>query len=151
MINNYIYPELIWINKAFLNRDDLFKSFSSWLVQNGYVEKNYYQSLTKRENAFPTGLDIGGYSVAIPHSECKNIKKEFVGIVILASPISMNKMDNSYIKIPVDCFFFLGIKNGQDHIEVLQKIIKIIKNKNTIKALKSSNDTDTIVNILKNN
>ncbi|WP_019552966.1 PTS sugar transporter subunit IIA [Propionispira raffinosivorans] len=106
MIDQYVYPELVWVHKLFPNKEDLFKTVARNLYNNGFVNEQYSESLISREIKFPTGLALEDYFVAIPHSDCKNVKKSFVSVVILDKPVIMNKMDDPEMEIPVEYVFF---------------------------------------------
>lgn len=150
MINRYVYPDLVWVNKSFLNKEDLFKTVAQSLYSKNFVTEKYYESLMSREIRFPTGLDLEDYFVAIPHSDCENIKKEFISVVILEKPVAMNKMDDPQMEIPVEYVFFLGINNDQDHLKVLKEVITVIQNKNLILEMKKNSSPEKIVSLLSN-
>ena len=148
MINRYVYPELIWVNKSFADKEDLFKTVAQSLYNKNFVTETYYESLIAREIKFPTGLDMEEYYVAIPHSECGNIKKEFICVVVLEKPVTMNKMDDPQIELPVEYVFFLGMNNDQDHLKVLKEVITIIQNKHLILEMKKTSSPDQIAGLL---
>lgn len=151
MISQLINDKLIFLNLDVTNRDELFKIISSNLENNHFVSPLYYSSLIKRENSFPTGLDLGEYYVAIPHSDCKNIYKKFVAIVTLNQPLLMKRMDEPQQNIPVDCLFFLGVTNDESQIQLLQEILKIIQNKKIIYKIRTAKNINEVLNILKSN
>lgn len=148
MLQDYMNLELIWLHRNFPNQESLFKSMTEKLFEKGFVTNQYYDSLITREINFPTGLSMGDYFVAIPHGGCEEIRKEFIGVVVLSEPVNMRKMDAPTCEIPVEYVFFLGINSDEKHMDMLQEIIKMIKNRSLIIAMKEAASPEDILELL---
>lgn len=106
------------------------------LVSKNYVEKEFEEALIIREKEFPTGLQLDGYAVAIPHGGSQYVKKDFVSVVTLRNPIFMNRMDNPEESLEIDILFILGFGKSETHLQVLKELMGLIQNPKVIEELK---------------
>ena len=70
-----IDEELIFSGLECKNSEEVMKFMADNLEKNGYVKNSFYDGLLDREANFPTGLDFGEYSVAMPHTEVEHVIK----------------------------------------------------------------------------
>jgi PTS system galactitol-specific IIA component len=98
----------------------------------------------ERENNYPTGLEMDGYAVAIPHGDVECIESPFIGITTLSSPIEMYKMDDPKTSVPVQTVFLLGLDNEQTHLNILKEFIKLIQDKTLINYIQQSNSVEDV-------
>ncbi|MDQ0362454.1 PTS sugar transporter subunit IIA [Breznakia pachnodae] len=148
MITDYLDESLIWLQREYHNRDQLFYDCAEKLYKEGFVEKDYYHALTKRENEFPTGLDMEEYAVAIPHANPDVIKKDFIVALTLKKPVKMRKMDDASTEVDVKTFFLLGLKESNSHLVVLREFINMIQCKEVIDIIEKTNSTAAIVEVI---
>lgn len=141
--------QLIWIQHDFANREDLFNFMAQQLYEKGYVNQGYKEEIIDREGKFPTGLVLENYNVGIPHCDSQFVKKDFIAVVILPSYIQMNQMDLPDNEIPVKYLFFLGLQNAGNHLKILKKIMKVIKNEQLIQQVEKSQSVKEISELLK--
>ena len=64
-----IRPELCVCNLKATDRDDALKQLANLMLEKGYVKEGYYESVITREKEYPTGLDLGGNNIALPHAK----------------------------------------------------------------------------------
>lgn len=128
MLEQLIKEDLVYINLPFKNRDDLFRYISDELKEKGYVKDTFYRALTERENTYPTGIQLSNFSVAIPHGNPEQINKPFVALVTLDTPIKINRIDEPEELLDVKLLFFLGIKDGSQHLDLLKALMGMLQN-----------------------
>lgn len=148
MLEQYIKEELIFLNWDVLDRDELFKKASDIFYQKELVDDQFYNFLCEREANYPTGLQLETHTVAIPHGNPERIKKPFISVITLESPIIMNKMEDSEEEIEVDLFFILGLNDGAQHLEILKQLIGLIQQESFIKEIKKTNSSKRLVDYI---
>lgn len=98
--------------------------------------KFYFDFLTLQQNR-------------IPHCDSQFVKKDFIAVVILPNYIQMNQMDMPDNEIPVKYLFFLGLRDAGNHLKILKKIMKVIKNEQLIQQVEKSQSVKEISELLK--
>lgn len=136
MLKQYIYDDLVFWDKEYKDYEDLLSHITETLVSKNYVEKEFEEALIIREKEFPTGLQLDGYAVAIPHGGSQYVKKDFVSVVTLRNPIFMNRMDNPEESLEIDILFILGFGKSETHLQVLKELMGLIQNPKVIEELK---------------
>ena len=143
MLKEYVKEELILLNLDISNRNDLFRQLSEIFQERGYINEVFYDFIVEREENYPTGLDLGTHTVAIPHGNPEYIKQSFISVVTLQQPIKMKKMEDAEEEIDVALFFVLGLNDGTQHLQILKQVIGVIQQEtfvNRIKAAKTSEE-----------
>jgi len=143
--------ELIFLNKKFDDNKCFFKFVEEKASELGYVNTDYAEALNKRELEYPTGLQLKNKGVAIPHTDSKYIKKEFIALTTFETPLDFKSMEDADKTVEVNFSFVLGIKDSTKQLEILQKIIKIIQDDNFINTIIQAENRTEIVNSLKLN
>lgn len=108
-----IYRDLLFIYPEVKKTDDLFLLFSQVLKKKGWVKNDFYTSLIKRENDFPTGLDTGRIKIAIPHTDTRKVIVEGMAVAVLKNPLTFGEMGNPGNKISIKIVFLLLLKNNK--------------------------------------
>ncbi len=142
--DSLIVPEL----KA-KSYEEIMEQLGSALIQEGYAKESYVNALIKREQEFPTGLDIGGVGVAIPHTDISHVKKEGIAIGVLKQPVSFIQMGTDDETVDVRLVFMLAVVNPNAHIDQLQRILSIIQDTDVLKKLLSVKETNKIIEIIR--
>lgn len=96
---------------------------------------------------YPTGLEFEGYSIALPHTESEHVNKSQIAIMTLEKPVKFYEMTSLDKEIDVKIIFMLALKNSEQHIKILQKVMKLVQDKDTMNKLYSFDDSE--VNIKK--
>lgn len=87
-----------------------FEYTSKILEKEQYVEPTFREAVTSREVVFPTGLEMNGIKIAIPHTDTIYVKRPFVLVNKLSTPIPFIQMGTTDKWIDVEVIFMLGIK-----------------------------------------
>ncbi|MHC9533316.1 PTS sugar transporter subunit IIA [Dellaglioa sp. L3N] len=110
----------------------------------------YCVGLQERESSYPTGLDIDGFNIALPHVDTKYIKQPFVFLVTTLKPLMVRAMVTEEFML-TNTFFFLGIKDGHEQVGLLSGILNALQEKSVIKAYQDAvelQDPEELVNIM---
>jgi PTS system galactitol-specific IIA component len=148
-INEYLSKDLIINNLEAKTTDDIFYALSEMLLKANYVKDSFYDGLVKREMKFPTGLTLGKYNVAIPHTDAIHVIKPAIAIATLKNPVTFNNMDGDG-KAEVNVVFAMVLKEPHSQILMLQQLMLLIQNEDILKKLNDANDANEIYDIVSN-
>ena len=128
--------------------EDVMKSLGQKLIDEGYTKESYIDALITREKDFPTGLDIDGLGVAIPHTDVSHVNKAGIAIGVLKKPVTFIQMGSDDEEVGVKLVFMLAVTDPNAHIDELQRIIEIIQDKDVLEKLFTVTDKDTIIEVI---
>lgn len=143
-----IDERLIETNVRVSNWKSALKKISDLLIKNKYVKKGFYEALTSREMEFPTGIQLDGFGVAIPHVEPQYVNKTAIALITLEDNVKFRRMDDLNESVSVGIIFGLAVEDPQKHLGILQSIIQLIQDRENLKKLKEAQDKEKILNIL---
>ncbi|MBU3180298.1 PTS sugar transporter subunit IIA [Clostridium psychrophilum] len=148
-INEYLSKDLIINNLEAKTTEDVFYALSQMLLKANYVKDSFYDGLVKREMKFPTGLTLGKYNVAIPHTDAIHVIKPAIAIATLKNPVTFNNMDGDG-QAEVNVVFAMVLKEPHSQILMLQQLMLLIQNEDILKRLHDANDVNEIYDIVSN-
>lgn len=105
--------------------------------------------MIEREKEFPTGLDIDGFGVAIPHTNVSHVNKQGIAIGVLKEPVTFIQMGTDDEEVAVKLVFMLAVVDPASHIDQLQKIIAMIQDKEVLQNITNAEDAEHIIEIVK--
>ena len=148
MVWEKLKKELIIPGLEAKNSDEIFEALGGELVKQGYCKESYVQALKDREAEFPTGINMGEKGVAIPHTDVSHVNKKGIAIATLKEPVSFIEMgtDDEYVKAQV--IFMLAVDDN-GHLELLQAILGILQDQETLTKLTEAKDAEEIIEIIK--
>lgn len=129
--------------------EDVMKNLGQKLIDAGYTKDSYIDALIAREKDFPTGLDIDGLGVAIPHTDVSHVNKAGIAIGVLKEPVTFIQMGTDDEEVGVKLVFMLAVTDPNAHIDELQRIIEIIQDKKVLEKLFIVTDKETIIEVIK--
>ncbi len=149
MIWEELKESLIFTNLEAKTYEDVMRAVGQKVTAEGFAKESYVDALIDREKDFPTGLDIDGFGVAIPHTDVSHVNKAATAIAILKNPVTFVQMgtDDDYVDAKV--VFVLAVDDPKGHLEQLQRIISIIQDKNVLEKLTQANEASEIINVIK--
>ncbi len=121
--------------------------------QSNYVEKPYIkQALSvkfgdlcaKRERDFPTGLPTE-IPTAIPHVKDEGITENAICLLKLNHPVTFKRLDDDTEEVKTDMIFNLAIRDADEHLAVLQKMMAFLNNPEVLTKCKKLSNEETEV------
>lgn len=93
---------------------DIFEQAGGKLVSLGYCKDSYVEALKIREKDFPTGVDMGGVGVAIPHTDVSHVLKKGIAIATTKKPVTFVQMgtDDETVEVPGLSSCWLWMRKG---------------------------------------
>lgn len=143
--------ELVFIEQELGDRAELFKWFNSCMLEHGFVNESYYESILKREQQFPTGIQTPTVGVAIPHADPENLKKPFIAVVRPKQGIEFEPMGIAEGKIQAELIFMLGVLKNGDQVIALQKLMNLLTNDEAVKQLLAVRSCSEVMAIIRRN
>lgn len=128
---------------------DILKKLGSVVVKEGYAKESYVDALIVREEEFPTGLDVEGIGVAIPHTSVEHVNKVGIAIATLNNPVTFVQMGTDDETVGVQLVFMLAVVDPNAHIDQLQQIVEMIQDKAVLGRLMKAKDSEEIIHIIK--
>lgn len=150
MLWEELRESLIFLDmKEMQDRDRILNEMGNILIREGYVKDTYVKALIQREKQFPTGLDIYGIGVAIPHTDSCHVNKAGTAIAILKKPVIFHHMEDESIMVKVRVIFMLAVIKPEAHLERLNSILKIIQDVGVLEQLLSAAERKDVIQIIK--
>ncbi|MBP7101080.1 MAG: PTS sugar transporter subunit IIA [Leptotrichiaceae bacterium] len=106
----------------------LFKKMAKIFKRKKYVKDSYLEALIAREKIYPTGFEFDGYNIALPHIDSEHVLEQKIVLVRLKDEIQYREVVTNK-KILVKIFIMMLVKNPEEQVEVLGKLIEIINRK----------------------
>jgi PTS system galactitol-specific IIA component len=144
----FLEQNLIAFNVDVNNSDEVLRYAADILYRNNYVKELYADALTQREKEYPTGLLGNEISVAIPHTTCSLVNKPGVAVIIPKRPIEFIAMGSYDQHIKCEIIFVLVIKDPEEQLTMLKKMMKIIQNGELLRKIKGTKDKAKIIEYL---
>lgn len=150
MIWEELKKNLIFTGMEASDTKEVFEKMGGALIREGYAKKSYIEGLVERERDYPTGLDIDGIGVAIPHTPVQYTNATGTAIGILKAPVSFHEMggdDEDTVQVRV--VIMLCVNDPKTHMDKLQKIIEMIQNRSLLENMEKAEDADTIIALIR--
>ncbi|WOC75935.1 PTS sugar transporter subunit IIA [Intestinibacillus sp. NTUH-41-i26] len=127
--------QLIDINIISDNSECAIFQTAQLLINAGCVEKSYPDAVWKREQSFPTGLQLKDICVAIPHAEAVHVKESAIALGILRNPVDFQLMGEPDRKGAVHLLVMLAIKDPNKQIDVLQNLMEVFQTEGAVQSI----------------
>ena len=149
MIWGQLNPSLILPGIDAADYQDVMRQVGNVLIREGYTKDTYVQALIDRERDYPTGLDVDGYGVAIPHTSVDHVNNPGVAIAVLNHPVTFTQMGTDDETVGVRLVFMLAVVDPNKHIDELQRILAMIQDTAVLDKLLSAEGAEDIIMVIK--
>jgi len=144
-IGEFLKEDLIWLNSQIETPTQVFKQISNKGVDLGYVNETFLNKIKEREENYPTGLQLEGYGVAIPHTDADSIREQFISIVIPENGVTFKRMDDVDKEVEAHAIFVLGLNSPDNQLNALQELMQMFQNGEVIENLRQANSKKEII------
>ncbi|WP_086313314.1 PTS system, galactitol-specific IIA component [Enterococcus sp. 7F3_DIV0205] len=131
----YFNSEIAEFQVEVKDRNEAFRRLTKQLREKQFITDSFLEHIIEREERFPTGLPVTNIGVAIPHTDSEYVKKSQIAFMSLKEPISFFEMGTSDKPVAVHMIFMLALKEPHEQLEMLQKLIEMIQNPETMENL----------------
>jgi galactitol PTS system EIIA component len=129
----FFNEEVSLFKRNYKNSEEAIGELVSLMEEKELVTNEYKHRVIEREREFPTGLQTLPFGVAIPHADSANVLQTQIAFASLENSIEFKAMGSNE-PVHVKLIFLLAIKNPNDHLETLQKLIGIFQSEHLIKS-----------------
>lgn len=145
----FLKPELVWTKSGVTTHLDVFELIAEKAKKENYVTDNFLKKIKEREESFPTGLELDGYSVAIPHTDPECVTEQFIAVLTSENGVPFKRMDDASKEVKANVVFMLGLNEPHSQLEVLQQLMGVLQNKETVEKILSFNNGSDVIDYLK--
>lgn len=140
--------ELVNVGLEADSRNDLLLRLANEFLAEGLVKPSFPQAILEREASYPTGLPAIAFDIAIPHCAASNVNETSMAVATLAHPIEFQQMGSAEITLHPQAVFMLAIKDPNKQLEMLQKIMGVIQDKELLEGIRASKSPDELYSLL---
>lgn len=127
--------QIALLKKNVSSKEVAFQMLADELMKNDCINQDFLANIIKREEIFPTGLEINGIGVAIPHTDSEYVKESQVGFMSLEKPLSFLEMGTNDKEVSVSLLFMLALKEPHEQLEMLQRLIEMFQQEGVLELL----------------
>ncbi|MGX7148963.1 PTS sugar transporter subunit IIA [Enterococcus ureasiticus] len=117
------------------DRNEALQRLTKKLGAKDFITEDFYEHIIEREEKFPTGLPVHAIGVAIPHTDSEYVKKSQIAFMSLKEPVTFFEMGTNDKPVKVSMIFMLALKEAHEQLEMLQKLISMIQEQDTMEKL----------------
>ncbi|HJC50423.1 MAG TPA: PTS sugar transporter subunit IIA [Candidatus Anaerostipes avistercoris] len=125
------------------NNEEAIKLCGDALYKAGIVNEDFGKLCVEREKDYPTGLPTQ-IPTAIPHAKATGIKQNAICLLKLEHPVVFRRLDDDMEEVKTDMVFNLAIKDPNEHLSVLQKMMDFLNNPEVLLKCKELSNEETI-------
>ncbi|MCG7338929.1 PTS sugar transporter subunit IIA [Staphylococcus sp. ACRSN] len=129
--------------------EEALKKLSNLMYNNGDVKSSYTDAVIERERTFATGLPTAPYAVAIPHTDIQHVNDKSIGIAVLKNTVPFVIMGELEETTDVKLIFMLAMDKEAAQLSLLQKLMGIFQNEQTLTTLVNAKHKQEIVTLIK--
>ncbi len=133
--SNLIREDMILLGVEGNTRDEVLENIAKVFVEKGIAKDTFYQGLLGRENEFPTGLPMGEYNIAVPHTYPEHYNEVAVAICVPKNPTKFFNMGDKEDELTVQVIVCLALKKMDDSIKMLPSLMEFFVDQENIKAV----------------
>lgn len=126
-----------------VNSEEAIRLCGNALYEAGVVGKEFAERCVEREKDFPTGLPTE-IPTAIPHVKADGIMQNAICLLKLDDPVTFRRLDDDTEEVQTDMIFNLAIKDPNEHLGVLQKMMVFLNDSEVLLKCRSLSEEETI-------
>ncbi|MDR2460610.1 MAG: PTS sugar transporter subunit IIA [Deltaproteobacteria bacterium] len=130
-------------------QEEALKTVGQMLIDSGLCKESYLEALVKREKEFPTGLDMGGFGVAIPHTDVTHVNSSGLAMAVLDKPVTFTLMgmDDEFVEVKLICA--MAIDNPNQHLDMVEALLHLLRDKSFLNDLAEARSPEDFLSIIR--
>lgn len=140
--------DLVLLDLQATDREGLLGAMATKLMERGYVNGDFINAILKREQEFPTGIAAKDMGVAFPHADPGYVKETSIAVGVLAEPVTFKQMVSEE-DVPVNVVFMLAIKEPEQQVTMLQRLMGIIQEEGCLNAIFHASSQVEVADLIK--
>ncbi|MBS4804197.1 MAG: PTS sugar transporter subunit IIA [Clostridium sp.] len=143
------HSTLVYRNLDFNTSNDILSFLADKLKEEGYAKEGYKEAILKREVEYPTGLPAE-IKIAIPHCDHTLVNESAIAVGVLNNTVNFQAMDDPSKTLDVQIVIMLALDEPHGHIEMLQKIVQLIKSSEDLKRIIEATSDEEVLQVINN-
>lgn len=123
---------------------DAIRQVGQKFLDAGFVKDSYIEAVSAREKIYPTGLQLAGIAVAMPHTDPQHVIRPGVCIAQLAHPVTFRHMGDPDTTVEAEMLFMMAILNPDAQIELLQKVLSVFQQPQVTDAFRGADSDEAL-------
>ena len=149
MIWRELREPLIFLGLRASSDREVLEILGDAMAEAGYAKASYAKELIRREKQFPTGIDIQGIGIAIPHTDAAYVNRDGIALAVLEEPVGFAQMGEEDGEVAVRIVFLLAVKNPAAHLKRLQSVLKVIQDREILARLLKAKTPDEVIRVIR--
>ena len=140
--------DLIIRDSTSKNHEEIFDMVGKILYREGYVKNTFVSVIKKREEVFPTGLQLENIGIAIPHCDPENVINPCICLIIPKKAIKFQQMgsfSNEKKFVDAQLIFVIASKGGQEQLKTLMILMKLFKDTTFVDSLLNEENDQKLI------
>ncbi|MBM7712037.1 PTS sugar transporter subunit IIA [Enterococcus xiangfangensis] len=150
-LSSYVKEPLVFAQENFSSSDELFEQVNQKASDLGWVREDFLERIKKREETFPTGIQLMNFGAAVPHTDAECVLEEFVAVVTLQDPVAFKSMEDNSKQVEAQIVFVLGLNQPHAQLEMLQSLMGLLQNETVLSELLLATTAAELISTIKNN
>lgn len=113
-------------NASLTSYDDVLVHIYNKLHSEGIVKESWLEAMREREANYPTGIELEGYSIAIPHCSSEHANHPAICIIRTPDAIKVNQADGDD-ELSVKLIISLVVTDPSDQLKLLKSLFSNIQ------------------------
>ncbi len=143
------FPQIYSLRTSCSTTDELFREVGLLMVGEEIVAKDFVSALIKREEQFPTGLQLDGATVAMPHVDARFSLKTAIVVAVNDAPVDFRRMDDPEKMLAVRVAIFLVINDATKQVVFLSRLSHMFADQNFSRLVNTADDPEPVAQYLK--
>lgn len=132
-------PRLIVADVTAASQNDLYTQVNDRLTAGNMVKSSFLEAVSARENKFPTGLDFGYVSIAIPHIDPEHVISPGVLVCRNSETTTFHAMDDPERSLDVQLSIWPLVTDPANQVGMLGAVIALIQDESSYQVLLHGN------------
>ena len=150
-LSSYVKEPLFLAQENFSSQAELFDQVAQKALDLGWVREDFLERIKKREETFPTGIQLMNFGAAIPHTDAECVLEEFVAVITLQDPVVFYSMEDNNFQIKAQVVFVLGLNQPHAQLEMLQSLMGLLQNETVLSELLLATSEEELIQTIKKN
>lgn len=148
-MKDILFPECILTHVKAENKEEALLKLFQVLSAASKVKPSFYEAVLEREKNYPTGLELEEWNAAIPHVTSDHVLSSAMGIAVLDTPITFQRMDDDVETVEVKVIFNIALDANGKQLDILQEIMGMVANADIMDRLAQAETPEQVISILK--
>jgi PTS system galactitol-specific IIA component len=116
-------------------QDQILRELGGLMVEAGLCRGSFPDALCAREGESPTGLDMGGFGIAVPHTDVSHVLSPGLAVGIPLRPVRFTHMGTDGEPVDARAVFCLAIDEPGKHLDFIGALMDALRDRPTLEAL----------------